>query len=131
MANRSLRRFGAMLAGIVAAVLVVGVVEALGHMIFPPPPGLDLSKPEDLARLMEVIPLGAKLAVVFAWFLGALVGGWTALRLGAFPVQVWLVAAVMAALGLITTQMFPHPWWMVAAALVLPALAVWLVLRKR
>jgi predicted naringenin-chalcone synthase len=129
MANPGIKRVGAMLAGIVVAGLVVAVVESLGHLVFPPPAGFDLTKPEDQARLMEVLPLGAKLAVVGAWFLGALAGAWTALRLGAFPLAAWVVAVVMVALSVITTQMFPHPLWMVAAALLLPPLAAWLVLR--
>ena len=130
MTNPWIRRGGGVVAGIGVAVTVVAVVEPLGHMLFPPPAGLDLANPADQARLMAVIPLGAKLAVVAAWFLGTLAGAWAALRLGGWASAAWAVAAVMVTLGLITTQLFPHPVWMVAAAVLLPLLAAWLVLRR-
>jgi hypothetical protein len=100
-------------------------------MVFPPPAGLDVTKAEDQARLMDLIPLGAKLGVVLAWFLGALAGAWAALRLSGWATAVWIIAAVMVALSLMTTQMFPHPLWMVVAAVVLPLLAAWLVVRGK
>ena len=42
------------LGGIVVAVLTVMVAEAAGHAIFPPPDGIDITNPDDQARLMEV-----------------------------------------------------------------------------
>lgn len=129
MAIPIIRRAGGIVAGVVAAGLVVGVIETLGHSLFPPPPGLDLAKPADQARLMEAIPIGAKLAVVIAWFAGALAGAWAALRISGWAPSVWVVAGVMTVLSVVTTQMFAHPLWMIAAALALPVLAAWLVQR--
>jgi hypothetical protein len=129
MAGSIFRRVGAVLAGVVVAGVVVAVVEGAGHFAFPPPPGLDLTDPADQARLMKVVPVGAKLAVVTAWFLGALAGCWTALRIGRGAVAVWIVGGIMTILSLITTQTFPHPVWMVLAALAVGPLAALIVLR--
>lgn len=129
MANPIMRRIGGIVAGVIAAGLVVAVLETVGHLLFPPPPGLDLAKPADQARLIEAIPIGAKLAVVIAWFFGALAGAWAALRISGWVPAVWIVAGVMTVLSVVTTQMFPHPLWMIAAALTLPVLAAWLVQR--
>ena len=74
MQNPIVRAIVAVVAGVVAAFVVVALLERLGHMVFPPPPGLDPMKPEDQAKLMSVIPLGAKIAVVVAWFFGSLTG---------------------------------------------------------
>ena len=126
-----IKRIGGTVAGVIAAMAVVGVVEMLGHMVFPPPAGLDLNNPADQVRLMELMPLGAKIAVVLAWFLGALAGAWAALRLSGWTTGVWIVAGLMVALSVVTTQMFPHPLCMIAAALLLPPLAAWLVLRGK
>ena len=118
------RNIAATLAGLIVAAVVVGVCEGAGHAIFPPPAGIDLANAEDLRRLMEVIPLGAKLAVVLAWFLGALVGSATAIYIAKASCPGWIVGLVMVGLSIFTTQMFPHPVWMVLAALVLPLVAV-------
>lgn len=120
MNNPIVRGIVATLAGLVVAMLVVGLVEMAGHTAFPPPADLDLTKPEDQARLMELVPLGAKIAVVLAWFLGALAGCAVAAWIARTIRPGWIVAGVLVLGGMYTTQMFPHPVWMVVCAVVLP-----------
>ncbi|WP_114520104.1 hypothetical protein [Altererythrobacter sp. ZODW24] len=123
MENPIVRRIVGVLAGIVVGFIVVAVVESIGHTVFPPPADLDLSKPDDLARLMKAIPLAAKIAVVVAWFLGAFAGAATAMWVAKEALPGWIVTALLIAAGLWTTQLFPHPVWMVVAAIALPVLA--------
>lgn len=129
MQNPVFRGIVAVIAGLVAAFAVVFVLEALGHMVFPPPSGLDISKPEDQARMMEAIPLGAKIAVVVAWFFGTLAGAIVAARVGLRPHYAWAIAAITILLSVVTTTMFPHPAWMTVSAVVLPVLAATLAIR--
>lgn len=129
MNNPIVKRIVATLAGLVVAMLVVMLAEGAGHTMFPPPEGLDIANPDDQARLMEVISLGAKIAVVLAWFLGATAGAATAMAVARNIMPGWAVGLVMAGLSVATTQMFPHPLWMVVAALVLPLVGVLLVKR--
>ncbi len=129
MDNPIVRGIVAVLAGVIAGFIVVGVMESIGHLIFPPPEGLDLTNPEDMERLMQVIPLGAKIAVVIAWFFGALAGSIVAMMIGKRALPAWIVTALIIAAGLFTTQMFPHPMWMVIAAIALPLLATLLAKR--
>ena len=126
MDNPTVKNIVAAIVGIIVAVLVVGLVEMAGHMLFPPPEGLDVTKPEDQARLMEVIPLGAKVAVMVAWFVGAFAGVFTARRIGATSWPSWLVTALMIAASVYTTTLFPHPVWMTAGAVLLPLAALML-----
>ena len=113
----------AILAGVLVAGLTVAIVESAGHAMFPPPAGLDPSKPDDLARLYDVLEPGAMAMVVVAWFLGSFAGGCTAIALSKRALPAWIVGGVIAALALWTSQIFPHPAWMVGSALVLPFLA--------
>lgn len=124
MANPAIRFLLAVVAGLVVAMLVIAGVEALGHVVFPPPPGLDLARAADQERLVAVLPVEAKIAVIVAWFLGALAGAATAIALARRVLPAWIVAVAIAGLGLWTTQMFPHPDWMLASAVVLPLVAV-------
>jgi hypothetical protein len=110
--------------GVVVAMCVIAGVEAIGHAIFPPPPGVDLARAEDQARMMGVIPLEAKIAVVVAWFLGSLAGACAAIAIARRVLPAWVVGVAIGALGLWTTQLFPHPDWMLASAVVLPLVAV-------
>jgi hypothetical protein len=123
-----LRMLLAAIAGVLAGGLTVALVETAGHMIFPPPPGADVSNPESLAALMSQIPLGAKLFVVLAWTAGALAAGCTASRISkASPVVPALIAGtVLLAGGAYTLFTIPHPAWMMAAGLLLPLPMAWL-----
>ena len=124
MKNPVVSRIVGVIAGLVVAMLVVMAAEGAGHAMFPPPEGLDITRPEDQAQLMELIPLGAKIAVVVAWFLGALAGAATAIAIARHILPGWIVGLVMVALSLVTTQMFPHPVWMIGAAVILPIAGV-------
>lgn len=127
MSNPLVRNILAAVAGVIVAGLVVGIVEAVGHLIFPPPAGLDITNPDDQARLMEIIPLGAKIAVVVAWFMGALAGIATARKISNRSWPAWVPMLLMIAASVWTTTLFPHPVWMVVCAVVLPLIALYLV----
>lgn len=129
MNHPAVRSLLAIVAGLVVAMIVIAGVEAVGHAVFPPPAELDLTRAEDQERLMELLPLEAKLAVVFAWLLGSLAGAVAAIAIARRVLPAWIVGVAIAGLGLWTTQMFPHPDWMLACAVVLPLVAV--VLAKR
>ncbi|NNC71634.1 MAG: hypothetical protein HKN78_02025 [Sphingomonadaceae bacterium] len=129
MDNPIVRTIVASLAGIAVAILVVFLAEGAGHLIFPPPDGLDVTNAADQVRIMEVIPLGAKIAVVVAWFLGALAGAAVAIMIGSRALPAWIVGLAMLLASVATTQMFPHPLWMLIAAFALPIVAVLLALR--
>jgi len=120
--------------GIVAAVIVVGVLEAAGHWIFPPPPGIDLSDPEQLKTIMDKIPPVALVAVLVAWGAGSLAGGFTAAAIArrAHVVHALIVGGIQCAFGIITMLMIPHPlwFWFAAIAIVVPASYVGALLAK-
>ena len=68
------------LVGAVLAIACVFAIEAVSHLIFPIPPGTDFDDPAVLAGYFEAVPLGGKLWIVAAWFVGALAGAWVANR---------------------------------------------------
>jgi hypothetical protein len=84
-----------------------------------------------MATLMDRIPIGARLAVVVAWFLGALAGAWTAMRVARWQPAGWIVVALLVAGGMATLVQIPHPLWMQACAIGLPLLAGWIATRRR
>lgn len=112
--------------GIAVAVGVVFLIELAGHALLPPPVGYDPMTEAGAARYLREAPLAAKLALVFGWFLGALAGGWTAVRVGGRAWLAWVVAGVIVIGGVMNFAMIPHPAWMVAAGVVLPLAAGWL-----
>lgn len=122
MGNRAVKITLAIIGGMIAAIVTVMIAEGAGHLMFPPPAGLDVTDPADQARLMKELAPGAKIAVVLAWFLGSIVGAWTAMRASLEVLPGWAVAIAMIGLSFWTTQSFPHPDWMMVSAVVLPLL---------
>lgn len=114
-----LKSIGGVIAGVLAGAMIIFVVEAVGHMIFPPPAGANVGDPEQLKSIIGQIPVGAKVAVIVAWFAGILGGGVVSLLIAArwAPVA-WVVAATLFAMAGITMLQIPHPWWMVAGAVI-------------
>lgn len=117
------------IAGMVVAFACVFAVEAVGHIVYPPPPGLDLSNPRDLERLLAVTPTAAMAFVVAAWFVGALAGAITANLIARTAVAGWAVALLVIAGGVATMIMIPHPAWMWAAGIILPLVAALIAAR--
>lgn len=117
------------LVGVVVAIVCVFAIEFVGHMVYPPPAGLDLSDPEGAARLIAGLPAGAFAFVLAAWFLGALVGAFTANRIGRSAVAGWVVVLVVICGGIYSMLAIPHPAWMWAAGIVLPLAAAWIAQR--
>jgi len=114
------RRVLATIVGVVAAVIIVLLVEYLGTLFYPPPPGLDVTDPAALAAAMATLPTGALLIILGAWLLGA--GGGAGIaqavcrRTARWPGAV--VGLVMLAGAAWSLVAIPHPIWFTAAALV-------------
>lgn len=127
MAKRALLGIAATLAGMLAAGLVVGAIEAVGSLLHP-----ELAeKMQDPAELVvEDIPADAVAIVLVAWCVGAAVGSFVAalitarwLRrrslIPAYAFGLLFVAACIANLW-----MFPHPTWMAFLGIAAPSLLV-------
>lgn len=104
--------------GLIVGLLIILAVEGVGHTIFPPPPGVNLTDPAQLDTAMTMIPTPAKFAVLLAWFLGTL-GGASAANLIAGR-RAWagrIVALIVLALSIFNMASIHHPVWMAGGAL--------------
>ncbi len=132
MSNPLIRNALAVVAGLVAAMIAMAIVQTIGDAVLPPPP--DLASVEDPAQAMELIPVEARIAVALAWFLGALAGACAAIAVSRRVLPAWIVGLLIALLGVWSTRMVPHPDWLLAASAVLPLVAVlfakWLMIRR-
>ena len=117
------------LVGAVLAIACVFAIEAVSHLIYPIPPGTDFDDPAVLAGYFESVPLGGKLWIVAAWFVGALAGAWVANAIARRALAGWIVALLVIAGGIATMLMITHPAWMWAGEIGLPLIAGWLAKR--
>jgi hypothetical protein len=117
------RIFAGLIVGVIAAMAIILAIDWAGHHFYPIASDVALDDPETmLADYVAALPVGAKLTSVFAWFAGALGGGYLALRITRRRWAAWAVAAVVAAAGIANVLLLPHPVWMQIAAVVAPSL---------
>lgn len=125
--NPVLRSILAVLAGLVVAGILISIIEAVGHTLYPLPPGIDPSDREAISGIMQNAPAGALIFVLLAWDIGNLAGSWVAARLaGRNPMpHAIIVGALLLAGAIYTMIIIPHPAWFWVAALVITAAATY------
>ena len=113
------RRIIAVIAGIAVAVVLVMLVQQLGHGLFPPPPDLDPADRDFMEAYVASLPWGPLAFVIASYFLATLLGGWVAGAIAGERPMVYagIVAACILAGAISTVMMIPHPAWFTATAI--------------
>lgn len=121
------------LAGAVVMVLVIMGIEALGHMVYPLPAGLEPLNPAHeaaFAQFVATMPVGGKAMLALAWTLGAFAGGFVAAKIARHPRAAAVLIALLVISGVVAMILrVPHPSWLAAAGLLLPIPAALLAAR--
>jgi len=117
-----------LLGGVVAAVIVVGLLDALAGSLYALPPGTDPSDPESFRQAVATLPDQAFLILLTGWVLAGGIGSYIAARFAthARATHGLIVAffVLVATVGNLAT--IPHPVWMWPASIILIPAAGWL-----
>lgn len=116
-------------AGVVAALLLLFMIETFGDLVYPLPEPDGAVDPREQAQLISNQPFAAKLLILTAWFAGTLVGAGLAVRLAGSRLPVWPVALAVIVRNVFAMSALAYPGWMWLAAILLPILAAWLAAR--
>lgn len=119
------------LAGAVVAWLTIIASQFAGASVYPPPPGIDLRDPDQLAAFIAAAPPAAMALVLAGWALGAFLGGWVAAKISRRHrwAAALLVGALVLAGVIANAAMIPHPLWFTMLGMLLPLPAAWLAAR--
>jgi hypothetical protein len=117
-----LRAILAFLAGAVAMSLTVAGVQMIGHHLWPLPTGIDPNSHADMARVVETLPVAAKVWVVLAYAIATAVSVLvaTAIARARWKGLGIALGSLMVVLCAINLLLLPHPLWMIVATLVIP-----------
>ena len=107
------RSVGAVLVGLIAAMVFVVGVEALSAWLHPFPPGVDPSDLDALEAHVARYPAGVLLLVVVGWSLGTLLSSWLATRLGSgrHLAHGIVVGSILLVAAVANMLMLPYPIW--------------------
>jgi hypothetical protein len=113
------------LVGVIAGALLVLVVEAMSHRMFPAPAGFN---PKD-AGAVASLPFATKFSVLVAWCVGAFGGGVAASLIARrWAPAAWVAAATIFLFAASNFSAFPHPLWMMLGAAPATLLGGWLAI---
>ena len=120
-----------LLAGVVAAVIVVSLGDKVAGSFYSLPPGIDRSNPESMRQAVAGLPTAAFLLLLAGWILAAAVGSYVAARTATHDrvihgmiVTLFVLVATVGNLAAI-----PHPTWLWPATIILIPAAGWLATR--
>lgn len=109
----AIHRFLGLLLGILAAFVVIMLVQSASGMMYPVPAGVNLEDPGALRAFTETLPVGAFLMVLLSYALGAFVGGliagWRAPT--AWPMPPAGIALLLTLASVMNLLAIPHPGW--------------------
>jgi hypothetical protein len=124
----ALRSTAAVLAGFVVASIVMMIIETINGRVLYPELGKaaeGVADRERLRALLATAPAGALLVVIAGWILGAVAGGWAAVRLSARRTTIHglVVGALLTLGGVANNLMIPPPlwFWIVSLVVLMPA----------
>ena len=113
-----LRRIFAIVVGLAVAMIVVMLVQKLGHNLYPPPDDLDPADQEFMQNYIANLPWGPLAFVVASYTLATLIGGWVAAMITREKPLLYagIIGAAVMVGAISTVVSIPHPSWFTTAS---------------
>ena len=94
--------------------IIIAIVQTVGMTMYPPPADFDPTVPEQMATLIQNLPIKALLFVPLAYALGSFFGGMLSAKICNQPKYIYaLITGGLLMLGGISNLLtFPHPTWL-------------------
>ena len=113
------RNLAAIIIGVVTAFVIVMLVDKIGHMVYPPPVGLDSSEPDAMRPFLATLPIGAFLFILASSVVAAFAGTLLSCCIGTANPNLFgaAVGGIILAKTIENFIAIPHPLWLVLATL--------------
>jgi hypothetical protein len=114
------RNIAAVIAGIVTAFVTIMLIDKIGHMVYPPPEGLDFTNPDAIRPYLATLPVGAFLFILASSVVAAFVGTLVACYIGTANATLFgaVVGGIVLAATIANFILIPHPLWLSLATLI-------------
>jgi hypothetical protein len=115
-----LRSILAVIVGSIVAMVAVGIVQAIGHAVYPPPE--EMKDADAFEKLMADPEAMKKVMDLISWQVGAFLGGAAAALVAGYGrcLQAGIIGVFILLASVVMMMMIPHPDWMKVAGLLLP-----------
>ena len=129
-----LRKISSVIVGVILGVIVIVLLELLGHYFYPTDISLGLSDEEKLLKMKEYVegaPLMALLFVPLSYFVGSFVGSAAAMLIYKQNVVAYSAGGVLLIFGIINLFEIPHPIWLGGLIIISFPFGTWLAIKSR
>ena len=108
-----LRKILAVIAGIIVCSIVVGLVQQLGHYLYPLPEGSDPNNPEAIKQYVETAPFMAIFFVIISYAVGAFSGGFISTIIAGDEKKIYaiIIGILFLATSIYMMTIIPSPIW--------------------
>jgi hypothetical protein len=116
-----------LLAGVVAALFVVILMDTMAGNIWALPAGTDPNNPDSMRQAVATLPVAAFLLLLVGWVLASGIGSYVAARLAMHSRATHgLIVALFVLVATVgNLAKFPHPAWLWVASIILIPAAGW------
>jgi len=123
-----IRNAAAIIIGLATAILLIFLVQKVGHVVYPPRDDLDTNDVTAMRTYFSQLPLLAQLFPIFSYFIGAFVGSVVAPAIGTAQPKnlVGIIGLILLALTISNLIAIPHPHWFSALAIAVIIGGSWL-----
>ncbi len=122
-----LRKILAIIAGVIAGIAVITLIQQLSSMMHPMPEGVSMNDMEAFKTWAASLPTSAYLMVILSYVLGSFVGGFVSTlvtRIKFWPAIV--VGGILMLMGILNAVAIPQPLWVSIASILCFIPAAWL-----
>jgi hypothetical protein len=106
-----MKKLWGVIAGLVAAFIVVFAIEMISHMIYPPPVVEDPTDYDAISKLLYQAPLGALIIVIIGHMIGMFVGTVITLKIAKEKSAAYILIGVFVLLTAMNLYLIKHPLW--------------------
>lgn len=120
-----------LLAGLLIGFLVIGIIESLGHLIFPVPKGINLENKALLKNYIDSLPLPAFLFIIGAHGIGTFTGSFIANKISDSIGHIGLIISLLfLILTVVNLLIVPyHPIWFVITDILFTFISGWIAFK--
>ncbi|MBL7979122.1 MAG: hypothetical protein JNN12_12340 [Bacteroidetes Order II. Incertae sedis bacterium] len=113
-----LKNILAVLAGLLSAIIIVTIGDAVAGYLAPPPFGSDLKNPDTLKTYIQGIPDPILALMLLFWLSSSLVAGYVSARIAPAAARTLslICGGILLFGALLNMTMLPHPIWMMILA---------------
>ncbi len=108
------------IAGMVAAIVVIMLVQMVSSAMYPMPEGLTMEDKEGFANYIRSLPALAFIIVIIGYLLGSLAGGFVSTKVAKTKfLPAWIIGGLLTLGGIWNGMIVPQPSWVTIVSLLM------------